>query len=39
MINNDAELIQQTLDGNQQAFAALVEKYQKQIHALVLPKY
>ena len=38
MIDNDAELIQQTLEGNQQAFAALVEKYQKQIHAVVWQK-
>ena len=35
---NDADLIQQTLEGNQQAFAALVEKYQKQIHALAWQK-
>ena len=34
MIYNDSDLIQQTLEGDQQAFAALVEKYQKQIHAL-----
>ena len=38
MIYNDAELIQQTLDGDQQAFGALVEKYQKQIHALAWQK-
>ncbi len=31
---DDSDLIQQTLEGDQQAFAALVEKYQKQIHAL-----
>ena len=33
MEKNDAELIQRTLDGDQRAFAALVEKYQKGIHA------
>ena len=38
MIYNDADLIQHTLEGDQQAFAALVEKYQKQIHALVWQK-
>ncbi len=35
---DDSDLIQQTLEGDQQAFAALVEKYQKQIHALVWQK-
>ena len=35
---DDSDLIQQTLEGNQQAFAALVEKYQKQIHALAWQK-
>ena len=34
----DAELIQQTLDGDEQAFSKLVEKYQKQIHALAWQK-
>ncbi len=34
----DANLIQQTLDGNEQAFSKLVEKYQKQIHALAWQK-
>ena len=34
MTYDDSDLIQQTLEGDQQAFAALVEKYQKQIHAL-----
>ena len=38
MIYDDYDLIQQTLEGSQQAFAALVEKYQKQIHALVWQK-
>ena len=38
MIYDDADLIQHTLEGDQQAFAALVEKYQKQIHALVWQK-
>ena len=35
---DDSDLIQQTLEGDQQAFAALVEKYQKQIHALAWQK-
>ncbi len=38
MKSNDADLIQQTIDGNDKAFAALVEKYQKQIHALAWQK-
>ena len=38
MNNNDSELIQRTLEGDQQAFAMLVEKYQKQIHALAWQK-
>ncbi len=38
MTYDDSDLIQQTLDGDQQAFAALVEKYQKQIHALAWQK-
>ena len=38
MPNNDAELIQQTLDGDQRAFSALVQKYQKPVHALVWRK-
>lgn len=38
MQNNDAELIQQTLEGNQRAFSALVRKYQKPLHALVWRK-
>ena len=38
MNNNDAELIQRTLEGDQQAFSTLVEKYQKQVHALVWQK-
>jgi len=33
MEKNDAELIQCTLDGDQRAFTALVEKYQKGVHA------
>ncbi len=37
-MDNDADLIQHTLEGDQQAFAELVEKYQKQIHALVWQK-
>ena len=38
MNNNDSDLIQRTLAGDQQAFSALVEKYQKQIHALAWQK-
>ncbi len=34
MKHNDAELIERTLEGDQHAFTALVEKYQEQIHAL-----
>ena len=33
MQSNDVTLIQQVLDGDQNAFTALVKKYQKQIHA------
>lgn len=38
MENNDTELIQRTLDGDQTAFTELVEKYQKGIHALAWRK-
>ncbi len=38
MQNNDSELIQRTLDGDQTAFTALVEKYQKGIHTLAWRK-
>lgn len=38
MQNNDTELIQRTLDGDQTAFTELVEKYQKGIHALAWRK-
>lgn len=38
MQNNDSELIQRTLDGDQTAFTELVEKYQKGIHALAWRK-
>ncbi len=38
MKNNDAQLIHRTLDGDDSAFAELVEKYQKQVHALVWRK-
>ncbi|MCG9129199.1 sigma-70 family RNA polymerase sigma factor [Candidatus Poribacteria bacterium] len=38
MKHNDAELIERTLDGDSQAFAILVEKYQEQIHALAWQK-
>ena len=38
MKNNDVELIHKILDGNQNAFAELVRKYQKPIHALAWRK-
>ena len=38
MKNNDAELIQRVLEGDDNAFAALVRKYQKQVHALAWRK-
>ena len=38
MNDNDAELIERALEGDQHAFAALVEKYQEQIHALAWQK-
>ncbi len=38
MKQNDAELIQQVLKGNQDAFGPLIRKYQKGIHALVWRK-
>ena len=38
MNNSDSDMIQRTLDGDQHAFAELVEKYQKQVHALVWQK-
>ena len=38
MKHDDAELIERTLEGDQQAFAALVGKYQEQIHALAWQK-
>ena len=34
MLHNDSELIQRTLSGDDHAFSLLVEKYQKQVHAL-----
>lgn len=38
MKNEDSDLIQQTLDGDEQAFTTLVNKYQKQVHALAWQK-
>ena len=38
MKNNDTQLIHLTLEGDDNAFAELVEKYQKQVHALVWRK-
>ena len=32
MKNDDADLIQRTLEGDQHAFSQLVEKYQDQVH-------
>ena len=38
MKQKDAELIQQILDGDQDAFTPLVNKYQKGVHALAWRK-
>ena len=38
MNTNDIDLIQRTLDGDQDAFTKLVSKYQKWVHALVWRK-
>ena len=38
MKTNDVDLIRQVLDGDQSAFTALVNKYQKSVHALVWRK-
>ena len=38
MKNNDAELIQRVLEGDDSAFSVLVRKYQKQVHALAWRK-
>ncbi len=38
MKNSDADMIRRTLEGDQQAFTALVEKYHKQVHALAWQK-
>ena len=38
MKNNDAELIQRVLDGDETAFSALVEKHKKSVHALAWRK-
>ena len=38
MKNDDAKLIQRVLDGDEAAFAALVRKYQKPVHALAWRK-
>ena len=38
MKNSDADMIRRTLEGDQHAFTALVEKYQKQVHALAWQK-
>ncbi|MYF99781.1 sigma-70 family RNA polymerase sigma factor [Candidatus Poribacteria bacterium] len=38
MKNEDAEMIQRTLTGDNNAFSELVRKYQKQVHALVWRK-
>ena len=38
MNTNDADLIQRILDGDEGAFTALVNKYQKSVHALVWRK-
>ena len=38
MKNSDVQLINRSIDGDDTAFAELVEKYQKQVHALVWRK-
>ena len=38
MKNSDAQLIQRILNGDENAFSALVKKYQKQVHALAWRK-
>ena len=38
MKNDDAELIQRVLEGDDDAFSVLVNKYQKQVHALAWRK-
>ena len=38
MKNNDAQLIQRVLDGDETAFSALVKKYQRSVHALAWRK-
>lgn len=38
MKNNDTELIQRTLAGDNTAFSELVNKYQRQVHALIWKK-
>ncbi|MCY3742393.1 MAG: sigma-70 family RNA polymerase sigma factor [Candidatus Poribacteria bacterium] len=38
MKNDDAELIQRVLEGDDDAFSVLVRKYQKQVHALAWRK-
>ena len=38
MKNNDAQLIQRVLDGDDTAFSALVRKYQRSVHALAWRK-
>ena len=38
MKNSDAQLIHRVLSGDENAFSALVEKYQKQVHALAWRK-
>ena len=37
-MQNDAELIRRTLDGDEIAFTTLVRKYQKHVHALAWRK-
>ena len=38
MKNNDAQLIQRVLDGDETAFSALVKKYRRSVHALAWRK-
>ncbi|MCG9128184.1 sigma-70 family RNA polymerase sigma factor [Candidatus Poribacteria bacterium] len=38
MINNDVQLIHRCIEGDDSAFSEIVEKYQRQVHALVWKK-
>ncbi len=38
MADNDVQLIQRILDGDDEAFTAIMQKYQERIHAFALQK-